>query len=131
MKGTSGIPITDEKGAVCGYITDGDILRAVSEHADSAADIAFGLNIYRQNPNFQNRIDEVMSLNVMELATDSVVAVDINSSVEEVAKLLGTRRMKKVPVMSGGTLIGVVTRGDLVRTLLGSFMMPVDDQQVQ
>ena len=131
MKGTSGIPVTDEKGAVCGYITDGDILRAVSEHADSAADIAFGLNIYRQNPDFQNRIDEVMGLNVMELATDSVVAVDINSSVEEVAKLLGTRRMKKVPVMSGGTLIGVVTRGDLVRTLLGSFMAPVDDQQVQ
>ena len=30
---TSGLPVVDKAGAVAGYITDGDILRAVSAHA--------------------------------------------------------------------------------------------------
>lgn len=120
-KRISGVPLTDEGGGLCGYITDGDVLRAASAHA-SSAEMAFGLNVYQQDPDFHRRIEAVMELNVMEFANESVIAVDVDSSLEQVSKILGDRRMKKVPVLSGGSLVGVVTRGDLVRSLLGSFM---------
>lgn len=118
---TNGLPVTNDKGSVCGYITDGEILRAVSGHTDSAIDLAFGLQVYRLDANMRDRVAEVMQLGVMDLASTSVVTADIESSVEDVAALLGARSINKVPVMSGEKLVGVITRGDLVRSIFGAF----------
>ena len=59
----------------------------------------------------------------MDIASTSVVTADINSSVEEVATLLSERSINKVPVMSGNTMVGVITRGDLVRSIFGSLIV--------
>ena len=34
---------------------------------------------------------------------------------------MGTKRLKKVPVVENGALVGVLTRSGIVRQLLGSF----------
>ena len=120
---TAGLPVTDENGGVCGYITDGEILRAVAGRSESAIDLAFGLQVYREDANLRDRVTEVMHRCVMDIASTSVVTADINLSVEEVAALLGERSINKVPVMSGKTMVGVITRGDLVRSIFGSLIV--------
>ncbi|MDN6485931.1 MAG: MFS transporter [Ancrocorticia sp.] len=123
---TAGLPVIDDPGGVCGYITDGEILRAVSGRSESAIDLAFGLQVYRDDANLRDRVTEVMQQGVMELASKSVVTVDADSSVEDVAAILGERSINKAPVMSGETLVGVITRGDLVRSIFGRLLGRVD-----
>lgn len=122
-KRTGGLPVIDERGGVCGYITDGDVLRAVAGPSESAIDLAFGSNIYRQDPVMRDRVAEVMQLGVMELASKTVVTAEIDASLADVATMLGAKPINKVPVISGGSMVGVLTRGDLVRSIFGSFIV--------
>lgn len=118
---TSGLPVVDKSGAVAGYITDGDILHAVSAHAEPGMDVVYCLSTYAEDKAFDQRIEEIFGLSVLEIATASVITFDIATPLEEAAEVMGTKRLKKVPVVENGALVGVLTRSGIVRQLLGSF----------
>lgn len=46
-----------------------------------------------------------------------VVSVKADAELRDVADILDKHRIKRVPVMEEGRLVGIVTRGDLVRAL--------------
>ena len=67
-------------------------------------------------------IDQLMRSNVMDVATRQVVSIDIDTPVERVCAILGERRIKKAPVLQGGKLVGTVSRADVTRGLMASFL---------
>lgn len=52
-----------------------------------------------------------------DLMTTSVVSVTEDTAIEDVRHLLIERRIRRVPVLRGGDLVGVVSRGDVVATM--------------
>jgi CBS domain-containing protein len=54
---------------------------------------------------------------VSDVMTRDVISVGESASVEEIAALMAERRIKRVPVMSNGTVVGMVRRADIVRAL--------------
>lgn len=48
----------------------------------------------------------------------AVITVGEETSLGEVARLLTTRRIKRVPVVRDGRIVGIVSRADMVRALL-------------
>jgi CBS domain-containing protein len=56
---------------------------------------------------------------VGEIMTSEVVSVAEDTPAEEVANLLTQRRIRRVPIMRDKQLIGIVTRGDIVRWVAG------------
>lgn len=118
---TSGVPVVDERGSVVGFISDGDIMKALTVHEPTGYDLAYGLAIYRHDEEFSQRLSEVAQLNVMELATDSVVCVPLNASIEDACATLSAKRIKKAPVIRDGALVGTISRSDVVRQLMASY----------
>ena len=57
------------------------------------------------------------SLNVMEIATKRVIAVDAGMALEDACKILAERRIKKLPVISAGRFVGSISRRNVVRAL--------------
>lgn len=55
---------------------------------------------------------------VREIMTSDVVTVDPGRTVEECMALVTQRRIRHLPVMEGGKLIGVVSIGDLVKEVI-------------
>ena len=55
---------------------------------------------------------------VSEIMSDSVIAVDVRASVEEVMDVLDSERILRVPVMKDGKMVGVVSRPDVLRALI-------------
>lgn len=55
----------------------------------------------------------------MECATSKVVTVDIQDDMEALFKAFADKRIKKLPVVSDGKMIGIVSRSDLFRQLIG------------
>ena len=54
---------------------------------------------------------------VSDVMTENVISVGEDATVEEIATLLATHRIKRVPVMTGGALRGMVSRSDIVRAI--------------
>ena len=87
------VVIIDSAKRPVGIITERDILRKVVE------------------PRLP--VDIVTALEVM---SHPLVSISPDASVEQCAKLMGDKRIKKLPVVEGNKLLGIVTSMDLVRT---------------
>lgn len=87
------VVIIDSAKRPVGIITERDILRKVVE------------------PRLP--IDIVTALEVM---SRPLVSVSSDASVEQCAKLMSDKRIKKLPVVEDGKLVGIVSSMDLVRT---------------
>jgi CBS domain-containing protein len=58
--------------------------------------------------NDRNEIVAFISDGVLEVATKKVVTVSVDMPVDEIACILGKKRIKKVPVEKNGVLVGII-----------------------
>ena len=87
------LPILDGDHLV-GVVTDRDIVvRGIAEGLDPS------------------------SATVAEVATGAVVTVDVDDDAESVARVMGERQVRRVPVLDGGKLVGVIAQADVARDL--------------
>ena len=68
---------------------------------------------------------------VGEVMSRGVVSVSPETSVEEVAHLLASRHIRRVPVTDNDKLVGIVSRSDLVRQLAMRWVCHVCGEQVR
>jgi len=114
---TSGVPVVNERGGLVGIVTEGDLLRRVENGTDKpgttwAALFAPGRAADAYARSHGRKVNEVM--------TSSVEHVAPNAPLSEVVRLMESRHIKRVPVVDGEKLVGIVSRTDLVRAFLDS-----------
>lgn len=119
---TSGLPIVNEKQQVVGFISDGDIMKFIAKQNPRIIDMTSFITVWYDTESFEKKLHDLMDLNVMELATTKLVAVEIDYDLDEVAKVLGEKKIKKVPVLEDGKLAGVISRSDILRYILGTYL---------
>jgi CBS domain-containing protein len=54
---------------------------------------------------------------VKGIMSTKVISVNEDTSVEEIAQIMATRKVKRLPVMRGGKIVGIVSRGDIVNAI--------------
>jgi CBS domain-containing protein len=113
----SGLPVVDSAGHLVGIVTEGDFLRRVEIGTQRRRPrwIEFFIPGRLASEYVQasgRRVDEVM--------TADVHTVDENAPLEDVVRLMERHRIKRLPVLRGGELVGIVTRANLVRALIGA-----------
>lgn len=116
--GISAVPIVDEGGEVVGMVSEGDLLRFSEDDRENRRDwwltlLAEGETL---NPDFLASLRE-RKRTAREIMSAPVVTVTEHTDVSEIGKLLATHRIKRVPVLRDGHLVGIVSRADLVRAL--------------
>ena len=62
---------------------------------------------------------------VGEIMTSSVISVAADTDIEDVRHILVQERIRRLPVLEEGKLIGIVTRADLVREEAKNWLCPV------
>lgn len=112
-RGISGVPVVDQERQVLGVISEKDFFRLLG--AEQPNFLALLATCLRTKgclalPIKQKTAGEIMSA--------PAIVVRPQTSLQEIANLLATRRINRVPVVDeGGRLVGLVSRGDLVRAL--------------
>lgn len=119
---TSGLPVIDDHKQMVGFISDGDIMAALGRKAPTGLEIAYGLNYYANDNDFKEKLNEVMTMNVLELATRDVISVTTQTSLKDACEVLSKRKIKKLPVVKGDVLVGTLSRSNVVRTLMNSYV---------
>jgi len=54
---------------------------------------------------------------VRAIMSKKVISVSQDATVEEIAQLMTTHSIKRLPVMSGGSIVGIVSRADIVSAI--------------
>jgi CBS domain-containing protein len=113
----SGLPVVNDKNEIVAYVSDGDIMRYIGKHKDKIFDtLTFVSFVKGDDDEFEERIQRVLDLNVMTIAKKKVHKVKWNEEVEDIAAILGEKQIKKLPVERDGVLVGIISRGDVIRT---------------
>jgi len=86
----SGLPIVDDKGKLVGIITEHDVVN-------------FALSGYAAD----TRASEVMTQNLVTYSPDTLVV--------EVINYFAAHRIRRVPVVENGEVVGIISRRDIVR----------------
>jgi CBS domain-containing protein len=85
--------VCDETGALVGIVSERDVVRRLHE-----------------------RGAELLRAPVSEIMTTSVVTCEPTEAVDSLASTMTERRIRHMPVVSGGKLVGIVSIGDVVRS---------------
>ena len=118
--GIDGAPVVDAQGRLVGLLDDDDLI--VSEarlHAPTTIEI---LGAYIPVPGdlkrFNDEVRQALGRTVAEVMDTDVATVTTSATVEDVATILHDRGVSRVPVIGdSGDVVGVATRGDLVKAL--------------
>jgi DHA2 family multidrug resistance protein-like MFS transporter len=116
--GTSGLPIVDADGSVVGFISDGDIMKYLGMGNVAKVDTVYYLYQVLDDENGKDKIEALLKLDVMKIATKRVVSLTEDAPLEDACKLLSERRIKKVPVIEDSRLVGSLSRRDIVRAII-------------
>lgn len=91
-KGISGLPVTDTNNVLVGIITEYALLAMAYDK-------------------------RVLNDTVAQHMTCEVLSVDVDDPVSRVADLCILHRVRRLPVLSGGQLVGLLSRRDLIKAL--------------
>jgi CBS domain-containing protein len=125
----SGVPVVDSDNRLVGVVTEGDLLHRAetgtehrTEHRRSRwlESLAADRELARDYVKSHGR-------SVKDIMTHDVVSVSETTELGEIANLLETRRIKRVPVLRDGKLVGIVSRANLVRALAATSREPASD----
>lgn len=105
----SALPVIDDDASLVGMVTEGDLIRHLETGPRPLSDLTA--------PEALNDFIKAYSWRVGDVMTAPVITVDPEATVEEVAALLRTHKIKRVPVVSGGLVVGIVSRRDLLNVI--------------
>ena len=92
--GVGSLPVKAADGSLVGMVTDRDIVtKAIAEGRDVATTTAG------------------------DLASGKVVTVEANDSAEQAGKALADNQIRRVPVMDGRDVVGMISQADIARSL--------------
>ena len=122
----SGIPIVEADRQVVGIVTEGDLLRR-AETGTERRHLRWS-EWFSPNSRLAAEYVKTHAKRVADIMTREVVSVGQFATLGEIADVMETRRIKRVPVMHGGKLVGIVSRADLLRLLASGGVTAPDDE---
>ncbi|MCI6989886.1 MAG: MFS transporter [Clostridiales bacterium] len=125
-KHISGAPVVSAGGQVVGFLSDGDIMRYLrtQDHALSAMDSSLLFLEYLWDPNdiFEQKLDAIMDLNVLELGTRKPITIPEDACLADACRLLSEAGVKKVPVVKGIAVVGIISRSGITNYLIRRYL---------
>ena len=111
----SGLPVIDGSGKLVGIITEGDFLRRIE------------IGTQRRRPRWiefligPGRLADEYSRSsgrsIGDVMTHDVHTVGLDASLEHIVRIMERHHIKRVPVVEGGKVVGIVTRANLLHAL--------------
>jgi CBS-domain-containing membrane protein len=108
----SGLPVIDDAGCVVGIVTEHDLLRQGEPQGK-----ARWLRLIVERTDLANEAAGLHARTVGDVMTRDPVTVTEGTPLEEAGRLITERGFKRLPVVRGRELVGIIARADLVHAL--------------
>lgn len=125
----SAVPVLDECGAMVGIVSEGDLIHRVE--ADTERRRSWWLELLTGRETQAREYTKSHGRKAGDVMTRSVVTVTADTPVRDLACLLEKHRIKRVPVMQDGNIIGIVSRANLIQALVRRGEQIIPDKPVK
>ncbi|KXV01343.1 histidine kinase [Caballeronia megalochromosomata] len=115
--GISGMPVIDEDGTLLGIVTEGDLMHR-AEIGTGVKQRAWWLELVASTRELASQYVKEHARKVGDVMSTDVATVTETCPVADIAELLERKRIKRVPVLRDGKVVGVVSRANLIRALV-------------
>jgi len=117
-KRIGGAPVVDNDGKLLGVVTESDLIdQSKKVHIPTIMSILDSM-IFLENPaNLDREIKKMTGTKVKDIYSPSVVTVDQDTPMDEVASIMADRKIHTLPVVDGDKLVGVIGKADIIRNL--------------
>ena len=112
----SGLPVVDGNRNLVGVLSEGDFLRRRETKTERRRSrwleflMGPGRIAAEYSHSHGSKVSEVMSTDVQSVEQDTAL--------EDIVELMERKRIKRVPVLCGGQLVGIVTRSNLMHAMV-------------
>lgn len=121
----SGVPVVSA-GNVMGIVSEGDLLKLleIPEHGglwlpSPFEVIEIPIRELISWEDTKKMLSDVGSKPVSEIMEKDIFTVSLESSVEDASRLMTKHKVNRLPVLDDDKLVGIITRGDIIRGLAG------------
>jgi CBS domain-containing protein len=111
----SAVPVVDKAKRVIGIVSEGDLLRR--RELGTAPRSSWWLDLISDSRAQARDFRKTRATTVGDVMARPVTSVEPDADLIAVADILDSRGVKRVPVVQAGKLVGIISRGDLVRAL--------------
>lgn len=120
-RGIDGAPVVDERGAVIGMLSTGDLIVPQSKlHFPLVIELlGVHLELPSSKHNFSDDLHRTLGSTVGELMHEAPVTIEPDDSIEAAATLLHDHGISRLPVVGADGLVGLISRVDILRAVLG------------
>ena len=122
-RGISAVPVVDDQARPLGIVSEGDLVRRIEIGTETRRSWWLDLigdpdaNAVRFSREHGRTAEQVMSRKLITTREDATLA--------EVAGLLEKHRIKRVPVLRDGWIVGIVSRANLLRARVSVEPVPI------
>lgn len=114
-----GLPVVKD-GKLIGIVTDGDlIMQDIRLEYPSYVQFIDGVFLSPAAVSrFEDRLRKAVGAHVEDVMTTDVVTTTPTSTIEDAATLMVENRISRLPVVEGDAVVGIITKADIVRSML-------------
>lgn len=117
-RGIDGAPVVDESGAVVGVLTTGDLIVRESKLHFPTVISVLGASIELKSRDFDEDLEKALGAHVGDVMNHPAITCPVDATIEDAATLMHDAHVSRLPVVDGGRLVGIVSRGDILRGML-------------
>ena len=114
--GISGVPVVDDKNAVVGIVSEADLIRRAE--TGTAVRKNWLARLLASHISAADDFVAAHTRRVADVMTKEVVTARPDAPLRELVDLMERHGIKRIPIVDGGALVGVVSRADMLRALL-------------
>ncbi|MFW5789924.1 MAG: CBS domain-containing protein [Bacillota bacterium] len=113
----SGLPVLDN-GKLVGIVTEKDlIVKDKKLHFPEYINLIGGIIYLESYKKFKEEFKKYIAVKVKDLMTKNVETISPDTPESEIAEIMSKEEVNRVPVLAGDELVGIVTRGDLIKNM--------------
>jgi CBS domain-containing protein len=111
----SAVPVVDDTGKLVGMVSEGDLLRR--SEADTGHERSWWLKLLMGREILAAEYLREHSRRVADVMTHGVIVAEPDTPVADIGTLLEHHRIKRVPIVRNGKIVGIVSRANLIQAL--------------
>jgi len=111
----SAVPVLSQQGKILGIVSEGDLLRRVESGTQRHR--SWWLELLTTRFTLQDEYVKSHSRKVTDIMTSDVLTVSPDTPLGDIASVLEKNGIKRVPVVTDGKLVGIVSRANLLQAI--------------
>lgn len=115
----NGVPVVDSDNNLLGVVTENDLVYQKKKvHIPTVINILDSFIYLESQSKMKEEMEKITGATVEQIYSKNAKTITPETTIDEIATMMAEQNIHTIPVVENNTLIGVIGKGDIIRTLI-------------